>query len=504
MKLVKKEMIHWMDQKASDDYGIPSILLMEHAALALFNQCQTIIHPKEKVLIVCGPGNNGGDGFALARLLFQHHYDVEVFSCVDFMKMSHDEQINANISKALQIPYYDDLAILETLIQKTDVVIDAIFGVGLSRDIQGDYVKIIQLINQNSKKIISIDIPSGIDGNLGIIKGIAIKAHHTLTLAAYKEGLFLNDARTHCGKIHLLDIDMPEALNQSCEGAQVLNHIKLPMRSDYSHKGTYGKALMIGGSKEMHGALTMAAKACLKSGIGTLTLFVPDCIHHLLAMKLEECMIVSAPSCDGSFHENAYQLLQKIIHQYDFIMIGNGMGRNKGAFQLVETLLQSDKPCIIDGDAIYLAAKCKIHQNQSIVITPHVKEMSYLCHVALSDIIKDPFTYIRDYANQYPNMTIVYKDAYTYIQNNQDAYFYYQPNAVLAKGGSGDVLCGIIAGMYGQNKNMLEAACCGVYIHNKCAKQSYEKWGSDSGQANDLIDEIYDVIKKLRENTCKK
>ena len=502
MKLVKKEMIHWMDQKASSDYGIPTILLMEHAAQALCDAFIQLYDRNQKVCVVCGPGNNGGDGFALARLLYQNQYCVSVYCPVLPDKMSQDEFINAKMVEALEIPYYQTFDAFLEVLKQCDVVVDALFGVGLSRDIQGDYADLIKTINQSEKTVVSIDIPSGIDGTTGFKKGHAIIAHHTLTLAAYKQGLFINDARKHCGNIQLLDIQIPSKLMNECEGANVIDESvilsQLPKRMPYSHKGSYGKVLMIGGSMAMHGALTLAAKACLQSGIGTLTLMVPDCISPILAMKLEECMLLSAPSKDGYFDELAISLLKEVLPQYDFIVIGNGMGRSDTCRKMVEAVLQSDKPCIIDGDGIYLAAQCDIPQHKAILMTPHVKEMCYLCHLEMKEMLAQPFEIVTSYVQQYPNVTIVYKDAFSLIANTLETYFYYQPNTALAKGGSGDVLCGIIAGMYGQSKDLLKAACCGVYLHSQCALESGEQYGEDSSQANNLIANIKKILKKLR------
>ena len=491
-----------MDQKASSDYGIPTILLMEHAAQALCDAFIQLYDRNQKVCVVCGPGNNGGDGFALARLLYQNQYCVSVYCPVLPDKMSQDELINAKMVEALEIPYYQTFDAFLEVLKQCDVVVDALFGVGLSRDIQGDYSDLIKTINQSEKAVVSIDIPSGIDGTTGFKKGHAIIAHHTLTLAAYKQGLFINDARKHCGNIQLLDIQIPSKLMNECEGANVIDESvilsQLPKRMPYSHKGSYGKALMIGGSMAMHGALTLAAKACLQSGIGTLTLMVPDCISSILAMKLEECMLLSAPSKDGYFDEQAISLLKEVLPQYDFIVIGNGMGRSDTCRKMVEAVLQSDKPCIIDGDGIYLAAQCDIPQHKAILMTPHVKEMCYLCHLEMKEMLAQPFEIVTSYVQQYPNVTIVYKDAFSLIANTTETYFYYQPNTALAKGGSGDVLCGIIAGMYGQSKDLLKAACCGVYLHSQCALESGEQYGEDSSQANNLIANIKKILKKLR------
>lgn len=193
---------------------------------------------------------------------------------------------------------------------------------------------------------------------------------------------------------------------------------------------------MIGGSKEMHGAVTMAAKAALRSGIGTLTLFVPDCITLLLASKLEESMIIGAASEDGFFAHDAITALKRILSQYDMIIIGNGMGRNEAGKELVRTVLESDRPCILDGDALYETGKitAALQRPYPTILTPHVKEMSYLSGHSIKDIQQDPIAVLKEFLRKYPFSTVALKDAHTIIANSQQMYLNLAGNHALAKG----------------------------------------------------------------------
>ena len=508
MKAVTVETMRKMDETAIHTYGIPSTVLMEHAAMAVCGYFLAHIEKSKHVLIVCGPGNNGGDGFALARLLVQEGYThVQLHCCVDYGHMSLDEAVFAKVANSYQIPcsHSEERKDIEQLIQDADIIVDALFGTGLSRTISGFYDRLILQINLADKMVISIDIASGIHGNSGQIMGCAIQADITLTFESYKLGQILYPGSAYSGKIIPLSIQMPKAIEQMAEGLLVLEDdlVKtlLPQRSSHSHKGTYGKALMIGGSKEMHGAVTMAAKAALRRGIGTLTLFVPDCITLLLASKLEESMIIGAASEDGFFAHDAITALKRILSQYDMIIIGNGMGRNEAGKELVRTVLESDRPCILDGDALYETGKitAALQRPYPTILTPHVKEMSYLSGHSIKDIQQDPIAVLKEFLRKYPFSTVALKDAHTIIANSQQMYLNLAGNHALAKGGSGDVLCGILAGLFGQSKDALTSAACAVYVHALTADLLLQDEDANSILPNDLIASLSETYQILRE-----
>ena len=275
----------------------------------------------------------------------------------------------------------------------------------------------------------------------------------------------------------------------------------LPKRFEQSHKGSYGKVLAIGGSRSMHGAITLCAKAMLRSGVGTLTLFVPKSIGMLLAMKLEECMLIEADDENGMFAQGALSLLKEKIGNYDLVVIGNGMGRTKASEALVAYVLQQDIPCILDADALWSCAKYRelIKRRQApLIVTPHPKEFSYLTSKSTAEIKADPFKAVREFTSCYPNVTLVYKDYVSIIATDKKCYVNCIGNNALAKGGSGDVLCGIISGLYAQSKQAIEAAGAGVYVHAKCADELLQVEDANSILPSDIIFTLSKVYKALR------
>lgn len=508
MKAITVKEMKKMDSCAIHEYGIPSIVLMEHAAIALRDYFLNHIKKERRILILCGPGNNGGDGFAFARLLFDAGFPyVKIYCIVNYEDMSNDEFTNARIVDHYPIPRIitTDRTEIKHMMESADVIVDALFGIGLKRNITGFYKELISQLNALKKQVISIDMPSGIDGDTSQIMGVAVRASKTLTFESYKIGQIMYPGSEYCGEVIPLSIQIPKEVVAQGKGITVLDDTVVsnmfPKRMSHSNKGSYGKALLIGGSKPMHGAITMCAKAALQSGIGTLTLFVPDCISFLLSLKLEESMIFEASSQNGFFSMDAVDELEKVLPQFDFIIIGNGMGRNEVSKALVETVLKSDCACIVDGDALYEIGEMPsiLQRAAPTILTPHIKEMSYLTGYTVNHIIKQPFKVIEEFLQIYPSLTLVLKDEHTMIVNKSVGYVNLAGNNALAKGGSGDVLCGMIAGLYGQSKCALTSACCAVYIHAISADLLLCKDDANSILPNDLILQLSKTFKKIRQ-----
>lgn len=483
-----------IDRAAIETYQIPSLILMEHAAMQASKIIQTLIHTDESICIICGPGNNGADGLAIARILYRTYTKLHVVIC-DIKKMSEEEKVQFQILKNLKIDYSTEMPI-----QPYDTYIDCIFGNGLSRDITGSYKTLIQSINSYQKKVISIDMPSGIDATMGNVLGCAIHANYTISLDCYKQGQWINEGKSHCGKLFLVDIGIPPILHEKCmDTVQILtkNDIHIPERSIYGHKSTFGKALMIGGSQNMHGAIHMASLSAYKSGIGTLTLMIPSCISNILAIKSDFYMLLQSPCRNGVFSSKALEILKQKIHSYSIISIGNGMQKNAVTQSMVQFLLKSDKPLIIDADAIYAVGKNKdlLKRKAPTILTPHIKEMSDLTNIEVSTILSNPFEITRDFSKEYPNCVLILKSSQTYIGHQGKIYVLNAPNPALAKGGSGDILCGIVTAIYGQCKNALQAALCATYIHATAAKLDLD---SASYMPEDIINNIPSAIRELR------
>ena len=251
----------------------------------------------------------------------------------------------------------------------------------------------------------------------------------------------------------------------------------------------------------MHGALTLAAKSALASGVGTLTLCLPDCIREILSMKLEECMLLPACSRNGFFDMPAKDLLQRNLSSYDVIVMGNGMGRNEVTAEMVKTVLESDRVVLLDGDALYEAGRCVelLKRDALTILTPHPKEMSYLSGKSVKEILQDPLRAAKDFVQQYPNVVLVLKDQHTIICDHKETYINTAGNHALAKGGSGDVLCGILTGLYAQGKQGLQAACSAVYVHARCADVLLTHRDAYTIQPSDLIEQLSSVYASLKE-----
>lgn len=483
-----------IDHAAIKTYQIPSLILMEHAALKSAEIIEQIANTNQSICILCGPGNNGADGLAIARLL-QPKYPNLYVVVPEIKKMSEDEKIQFQMIQNLKIPFSQNLPNVTY-----DIYIDCLFGNGLSRDITGFYKTMIQNVNTSHSTIISIDMPSGIDSTMGNVLGCAIHADYTISLDCYKQGQWLNEGKNHCGKLYLVDIGIPQILHQKCmDKIKILNEedIHLPNRPLNAHKSTFGKALMIGGSQNMHGAIHMASLSAYKSGIGTLTLMVPECISNVLAIKSDFYMLLQCADRNGIFSSKAIDLLKQNINNYSIISIGNGMQKNNITIALVEHALKSDKKIVLDADALWAAQKNieLLKRSETTILTPHIKEMSDLTGIHVSTILSNPFEVARDFSKEYPSCVLILKSSQTYIAHQGNVYVLDAQNAGLAKGGSGDILCGIVVAMLGQCKDSLQAALCATYIHSQSAKLDID---SASFMPEDIINNIPNTLKRLR------
>ena len=460
-----------IDHAAIETYRIPSLILMEHAAIESTKIIEKHITIDKSICILCGPGNNGADGLAIARLL-QTKYSKLFVVVPEVKNMSEEEKIQFQMIQNLNIEYDYNLP-NETY----DVYIDCIFGNGLSRDITGFYKAMIQNVNATLSTIISIDMPSGIDATMGNILGCAIHADYTISLDCYKQGQWLNNGKSHCGKLYLVDIGIPQILHQKC-----MDIIKVLNEEDIQN---------------MHGAIHMASLSAYKSGIGTLTLMVPECISNILAIKSDFYMLLQCSDRNGTFSSKAIEILKQNMNNYSILSIGNGMQKNNVTISLVEQVLKSDKKVVLDADALWAAQKNMdlLKRNETTILTPHIKEMSDLTGINITTILSNPFEIARDFSKEYKNCVLILKSSQTYIAHQGNVYVLDAQNAGLAKGGSGDILCGIVVAMLGQCKDPMQAALCATYLHSQSAKLDIDL---ASFMPEDIINNIPNTLKRLR------
>lgn len=478
--------------------GIPSMVLMERAALKVVEVMEQEQCDFTKILVLCGSGNNGGDGYAVARLLHLKGYDVEICFVGREASRSEENRMQKKIADHYQIPVVTNI---ET--KEYSVIIDAIFGTGLKREIEGTYRDVILQANQKKALKVAIDIPSGIQDSTGRVMGIAFQADLTVAIAFIKRGLILHPGTQYAGKIVTGDIGITEeALVKTVEKAAELTvgyefcdlQEHYPKRKPNSHKGSYGRVLLIVGSNGMSGAAYLSAKAAYAAGAGLVQIYTTEDNRVILQQLLPEAIVKSY----SAYNETE---LRELLAWADVVGIGCGLGKSEIAINLVkQTLMEVKGICVMDADALNILSKHESlmnHLNQDVILTPHMKEMSRLLHCTVNELLENRFACLDEFTSKY-GVTCVLKDARTLVQKaGENLYLNLSGNAAMAKGGSGDVLTGIIAGIAGQHVDSYQAACLGVYLHGLSGDATKEKKGSYSVLASDIIEGIGEVLKAI-------
>lgn len=388
MKALHCEQIRALEQRIFET-GITSLELMERAGKALYGHVMNAaMCYGKRICVVCGSGNNGGDGFVLARLLAQNKaVDSYVVGSENIADISYEAGINANILLKDGICFH---SFEEVNFQDFDIIVDCLFGIGLNRAIQEPYANVIQRINASDAYVIACDIPSGVDGDQGCIMGCAIIAEETISFLCGKLGFYMQDGLDLCGKVRIEPLGIDPRLLEGFDGLRILEEemiaSRLPKRQRNSHKGSYGKVLVIGGREGMSGAALLCTEAALRSGAGMVTLMSEETTLAAAAIRIPEATQLPLPK---QIEKKAFQ---RLLRYYDCVAIGNGLGRDGYADQLVSLVWNSDRLGVFDGDALALIGAWKTHpvRKQPTILTPHPKEVSYLLGINTHDIVKHP------------------------------------------------------------------------------------------------------------------
>lgn len=495
-----------VDRYTIEEIKIPSLVLMERAAYEIYVGIKNLINHDHNIIIVCGVGNNGADGLALARILITE----DIKANIAIMVLGDEDNATDEFKLQREILFdklkcdkisVSDCAERSDIFEHYDIIIDAIFGIGLKRDVKGKYAAVIDSINTARKNkgvyTVSIDAPSGIDTDTGAVMGTAVNADMTVTFGVNKKGLILYPGAEYAGKVIVKNIGFPQ--DSFDRGFQYGFYYtktdlrRIPERCSYSNKGTYGKILVIAGSKDMCGAAYMSAKSAFRTGAGLVKIFTVDENKETLQKMLPEA-IISTYNKDNPDMETYKSQLDFA----DVIIIGPGMGTGSYQCDLVREVLNTKKPVVVDADAlnnISLNDDLRMFYHEKCIITPHVGEMSRLTHIPVNGIKTDLQRTAEEYAAE-NGIVCVLKDARTVISDrNKNIYFNMSGNNGMATAGSGDVLTGIIAGLAAAGADIYEAACLGTYIHGLAGDTAAEKKGAHSMMATDIIDEIENVIK---------
>ena len=485
-----REMKNW-EKQAMEKYKIPSLLLMERAAMAVTEELLSGKYDLHKVLIACGTGNNGGDGLAVARMLKMKGHPVDVCIAGALDRLTVDAKQQLEMYQAISGNFVTDPAY-----EEYTVIVDALFGIGCNREITGIAAEVIEAMNAVKAPILAIDVPSGISADTGKVCGTAVNAAATVTFFTEKLGMILYPGRDYCGEIIIADMGIPVEDAEECRTITYTDADieKLPKRRENSHKGTYGKVLVIAGSPTISGAAYFAAAAAYQMGSGLVKIYTPQ--ENLLAMQtlLPEALIEVYDR-----NRPALKQLKQCMDWADAIVIGPGLGTDRNADKILKYVIsKSEVPIVIDADGINLLAEskiCLLDHTSPIVLTPHIQEMSRLSGVEKTEILKNPMSLAREFTEEYP-VTLVLKDARTIIaKENELLYVNTSGNSGMATGGSGDVLAGIIGSLIGQGMDVFEAAKLGVYLHGRAGDAASAAKSAYSMTARDLLDGIIEVTK---------
>lgn len=495
MKIFSSEQIKAWDAYTVENDNITSLELMEYAAVACSKWIVDHKYHLRDFMIFCGTGNNGGDGLAIARILMQNHFNVSVH----IVSENGSANFQANLERLqTQASLLPEIMISGNLpaIPPDIVVIDALLGIGLNRPPTGIYAEIIDHVNNASAPVISIDMPSGLLPDAASEDNKVIKATHTLTFQNYKLAFLLEENEKHCGEIHLLNIGLSKDFEINTNTAFEITERSLVRsiakeRNKFSHKGNYGHAALLCGSYGMMGAAVLAARSCMRSGVGKLTCFVPECGYEIMQLSLPEAMCKvcgkeTIESCEGFEYFNAAG-------------IGPGLGTRGTQINIIKELFtKTQRPLLLDADALNILANNKelIDQIPPLsIITPHPKEFSRLFGESANDFERLQLA-LRISANH--KIYVVLKGHYTFISTPEGkGWFNDTGNPGMATGGSGDVLSGFITGLLAQGYAPVHAALFGVYMHGLAGDVAAQKYSQQAMLAGDIADSFGDAFKLI-------
>ena len=476
-----------LDHLAIGDYGIPGYELMCRAGQSAFDLIRLRWPAARNYVVFCGAGNNAGDGYVIARLLANVHLSVTVISMIRPEKLQGDAQTAYQAYEATGGPCLQaDDCNWQQVIDQADVLIDALLGTGLSRPVDTNWASVIDSINQAGKAVLSVDIPSGLNADTGHKQDTAIVADATLTFIAHKKGLFTADGPDCCGALFLSRLGIPEAVYSALKPAARLASAytfpkKLFNRVQASHKGSFGHILIAGGNIGMSGAANLAAEAALRSGAGLVSKLTRGSQSTTDFTRMLEIM-----SCTVDDLETNNPLMKKLT----IIGLGPGLGRDAWAKRVFQTSTQSQKPLVLDADALNLLADAPFYYSNWI-LTPHPQEAARLLACSTQEVQRDRFAAARKIVQQYGGVCVL-KGNGTLIQDTHQCYLVNAGNPGMATAGAGDVLTGIISSLWAQCQTAFTAAAYGAWLHARAGDLA-----AQSGQNGIVASDITDQLKIL-------
>lgn len=505
MKLVTATQMQELEQITFSEYGFSGLVMMENAAQGFCDKLEQVkgAVKGKKINIFCGSGNNGGDGFAIARLLLVRGALPTVFISFDAGKLKKDARTNYDAAVRFGVPVSE----FSSLAGTCDIIVDALFGTGFHGEIEGAEAEMVRRMNESSAFVAAVDMPSGASAEDGTAAKNCVWADLTVTFGAAKLGQFLYPAKQYVGRLEISEISIPPKIweEYKCSYFTLDEEIfkRLPRRVCDGHKGSFGKCLIFAGSKGMCGAAVMASQAVMRSGAGMATLAVPKNISDIAAAKLTEVMTLALPTDGETVEKSALKMLTEKLAQQDVLLLGCGLGGGENIKYLVNSLVsESKKPMVIDADGIN-ALKGNINILKSkkapAVLTPHPMEFSRISGHSMEYIRTNRVSAARSFAKEY-DVTLVLKGADSLVAcPDGRVYVNTISNSGMATAGSGDVLSGIIAGLAAQGASLADSACIGVHLHTLAGNLAKEKLGEYGMTAVDILEAVPYALKSAAE-----
>ncbi|NQT31956.1 MAG: NAD(P)H-hydrate dehydratase [Deltaproteobacteria bacterium] len=518
MKILTASQIRQLEERCAG-IGLPSDKLMENAGKAVAGEVERILGGTDRrhILFLVGPGNNGGDGLVAAR----HLHDWGARVTVYLLGRRGDDDPNLKLVRERDIGCVEaakdeGLSQFNEALASADAVIDALFGTGTARPFSGNILSILDRVNKAKKKrprrrIIALDLPSGINADSGAVDPATLYADYTITLGCPKPGLFNFPGAERVGKITVADIGMPENMAEEATSEYLTGEWVrpvLPERPLQANKGSFGRVLVVAGSMKYIGAAYLACSGAIRVGAGLVTLAATPTLQSILASKLTEVTYLPLPeSRPGAVSPEAVRLISQQFESYNVLLLGCGLGQSQAVVKLVRSILiprqRRELPVLVlDADALNTLADTPRWWQQlttDAILTPHSGEMARLTGMAVAEIQADRLEVAKKWAAEW-NKTVVLKGAYTVIASPEGrSVISPVANPGLASAGSGDVLTGAIAGLAAQGLPLFEAAAVGVYLHGEAGELVRNRLGDAGMIASDLLPELPVVIKNLKE-----
>jgi len=523
MKVVTSQEMRDIDRKAIERFGIPGHVLMERAGVAVASRIKDLFG-KTRTVVLAGGGNNGGDGLVTARELFNSGWDVKVLLLIKEDKLSPDCLSELRIARQMGVPVEFRTEVTDNDLRGS-VVVDAMLGTGLNKEIEGPMAGIIRFLNSSGSPVISVDIPSGISSDTGEIMGVAVRAGYTVTFGLPKRGHLLYPGAEFTGRLFVENIGFPEDLLSSdelkidlLEKGSVFNLI--PERPKYSHKGNYGHVLVVAGSRGKTGAAFMAARACMRAGAGLVTIGIPETLMDVFQSRVTEEMTLPLPDRgDGSLSARAAGVILRFLSERaDVLCIGPGIGVSEETQGLISEILRTSRsPVVMDADAINSIKDISVLKKTDapVILTPHPGEMARLTsqrpeargqrsedresRTMIDMIEKDRINTALSFSKE-TGAYLVLKGVPTVIAGPEGrAFINSTGNPGMATAGTGDVLTGMIASFIAQGLTPLNAAILGVYMHGLAGDIAVREKGEHSLIASDVTESLPAAFKAIKD-----